>query len=220
MAQWGRSSEDTNSWAAGKGSDLSMHPGALPFIRPLPPRSCSPDQHDRVAVVGIGNILFSDDGAGVHAASELYLGYSFSPEIDIIDGGTLGLDLLPILQDRDRVLLIDAVDFGKRPGYTALLEGDEIRCVLNPKLSVHHVGLSDLLLTAKLTRDKQLDICLAGIQPGSLALGLEMSASVRSRFADLINRVRQRLERWDVRSSGSDPDRARKFADYPQPNVN
>ena len=101
-------------------------------------------------VIGLGNILLTDEGVGVHAVNAIREKYRFSPEVEIIDGGTLGLDLLPYFEGRDSVLLIDAVDFGKEPGYIGILDNDAIPSVLLSKISVHHVGLSDVLFAAKL----------------------------------------------------------------------
>jgi hydrogenase maturation protease len=75
----------------------------------------------RVTVLGIGNILLSDEGVGVHVIDLLKERYLFSPEIDLIDGGTMGLDLLPLFQTRDKILIIDAVDFGKKAGHVGVL---------------------------------------------------------------------------------------------------
>ncbi len=170
----------------------------IPFITPLPSHGSVLQDRERVAVLGLGNILFSDEGAGVHVAAELARSYTFSPGIDIVDGGTMGLDLLPIFQDRDRILIIDAVDFGKSPGYVATLAGDAIRTALNIKLSVHHIGLSDLLLTAQLTRENPLDLCLVGIQPGSLDLKLGITEQVRFHVKEMINLVLQQLKKWNI----------------------
>ncbi len=158
-------------------------------------------QSDLVTVLGLGNILLSDEGFGVHAVTALRQQYVFSPSIDIIDGGTMGLDLLPLFQDRNRILIIDAVDFGKHPGHIGTLEGDAIRSVLNPKLSVHHIGLADLLLTAKLTRETPLELCLLGIQPDSLETGLVLSGQISRSVDTVITMAIRRLQEWQIKVS-------------------
>ncbi len=151
-----------------------------------------------MTVLGLGNILLSDEGVGVHAACMLRKKYSFTPKVEIIDGGTMGLDLLPLFQDRDRILIMDAVDFGKPPGHIAMVEGDAIPSVLKSKLSVHHIGLSDLLLAAKLTRHTSLEICLVGIQPQSLDIGLELTEGIRTGMDVLIKKAVQKLTEWNI----------------------
>lgn len=153
---------------------------------------------DRVVVLGLGNILLSDEGAGVHAVTALRKRYTFSPPIDLIDGGTMGLDLLPIFQDRDRILIIDAVDFGKNPGHVGIIEGDAIATVLNTKLSVHHIGLADLLVATKLTRDLPPEIYLVGIQPHSLDVGLSITEPLSYKLVEVLDAALWKLREWNI----------------------
>ena len=155
----------------------------------------------RISVLGLGNILLTDEGVGVHAVNAIKEKYTFSPEIELIDGGTMGLDLLPIFQTQDKILIIDAVDFRKEPGHVGTLEGSKIPSVLNSKLSVHHIGLSDLLFAAKLTRTTPPEIFLVGIQPKSFDVSLEMTDEIRTRLDDIIELALQKLREWDVKVS-------------------
>ena len=155
----------------------------------------------RISVLGLGNILLSDEGVGVHTVNAIKEKYTFSPEIDLIDGGTMALDLLPIFQTQDKILIIDAVDFRKEPGHVGTLEGSKIPSVLNSKLSVHHIGLSDLLFAAKLTRTTPPEIFLVGIQPKSFDVSLEMTDEIRTRLDDIIELALQKLKEWDVKVS-------------------
>ncbi len=102
-----------------------------------------------IAVFGIGNILLSDDGVGVHTLNRLKEEYDLPGYVELIDGGTKGLDLLPLLEDRDKVLIIDAANFNRKPGTIDAVEGDKIPAFLSTKLSVHQIGLPDLLFAAK-----------------------------------------------------------------------
>lgn len=152
----------------------------------------------RVVVLGLGNILLSDEGIGVHAVNALMKRYVFSTPVDLIDGGTMGLDLLPLFQSRDRILIIDAVDFGKDPGHIGVLEGDRIPSVLNPKLSAHHIGLSDILFAAKLMRETQPEVVLVGVQPKTLETGLDMTPEIQVKLNTLIELVLQKLKEWNI----------------------
>ena len=155
----------------------------------------------RISVLGIGNILLSDEGVGVHAVNAIKKRYAFTPEIEILDGGTMGLDLLPVFQTQDKIIIIDAVDFKKEPGHVGAIEGNKIPTVLNTKLSVHHIGFSDLLYAAKLTRDIPPEVYLVGIQPKSLDVSLEMTDEIRTRLDDVIDLALQKLREWDVKVS-------------------
>lgn len=151
-----------------------------------------------ILVLGLGNVLLSDEGVGVRVVEELKRRYFFHPEIDIIDGGTKGLDLLPFLEGRQKVLIIDAVDFGKEPGYTGILENKEIPAILHSKLSVHHIGLGEVLLASEMLGVMPDEICLIGIQPLTLETGIGLSPLITSKIDELLRMVIQRLNLWAV----------------------
>lgn len=153
-----------------------------------------------IALIGIGNVLLQDERVGVHVVETIRERFSFSPEIEILDGGTLGLDLLPIIEKFDHVLFVDAVNFGKAPGYIGVLEDDEIPAVLYVKLSVHHVGLADLLSVAKLTGVLPGKVCLVGIQPqdSEFSFGLELSEQISDKIEPMIDQVIAKLREWNV----------------------
>jgi len=102
-----------------------------------------------IAVVGIGNILLSDDGVGVHLLNELEAKYNFPDCVELIDGGTMGLDLLPFLEGKDRIVFIDAVNFKEKAGFIGELINGEIPQFFSTKLSVHQIALPDMLATGR-----------------------------------------------------------------------
>ncbi len=151
-----------------------------------------------IAVIGLGNILLRDEGVGVHVANAIKQRYTFTPEVEIIDGGTMGLDLLPVFEGRDRVLIIDAVDFQKEPGHIGVIENENIPSVLNSKLSVHHINLTDVIYASKLMNILPSEIFLVGIQPESLDAGLDMTDTINKKINALIEIVLERLKQWGV----------------------
>ena len=151
-----------------------------------------------IAVFGIGNILLSDDGVGVHTLNKLKEEYDLPEYVELIDGGTKGLDLLPLLEDRDKVMIIDAANFKKEPGTIGTVEGDKIPAFLSTKLSVHQIGLPDMLFAAKLMDIMPPEICLIGIQPESMATSIEMSDVVSKGMEPLLEKVIERLKEWGV----------------------
>ena len=151
-----------------------------------------------ITLIGLGNILLKDEGVGVHVANAIRERYSFSPEVEIIDGGTLGLDLLHYFEGRDKVLLVDAVDFRKEPGYIGIMDDDAIPSTLFAKLSVHHIGLSDVLFAAKLLDYTPSKIRLIGIQPQSLDVGLDVTDCIASKIEELMRLVIETLKEWKV----------------------
>ncbi|MBC8374396.1 MAG: HyaD/HybD family hydrogenase maturation endopeptidase [FCB group bacterium] len=152
-----------------------------------------------VVVLGLGNILMEDEGIGVHAANHLQEHYHFKPEIEIVDGGTSGLDLLTFFGPEKSILIIDAVNFDMAPGTVAKLEDDAILAQLDPKVSLHHLGLSDLIGVAELTDRKAKRMTLLGIQPESMEnLDLEMTPTIKGVFDKVIENALLILEEWGI----------------------
>lgn len=151
-----------------------------------------------IAVFGIGNILLSDDGVGVHAVNRLANEYDLPEGVEIIDGGTKGLDLLPLFENRDKVLIIDAANFKKEPGTIDIVVGDKIPAFLSNKLSVHQIGVPDMLFAAKLMGIMPAEICLVGIQPESMETRVEMSDTVNSKMPEFMDAIIGKLKEWGV----------------------
>ncbi len=151
-----------------------------------------------IAIFGIGNILLSDDGVGVHAVNKLKDEYIFPESVELIDGGTKGLDLLPFFENRDKVLIIDAANFKKEPGTIDVVPGDKIPAFLSSKLSVHQIGLPDMLFAAKLMEVTPAEMCLIGIQPKSVETAVEMSDIVSNRMDALVDMILEKLKEWGI----------------------
>lgn len=149
-------------------------------------------------VLGLGNILLGDDGVGVRAVERLQSLYDFPEGVRVLDGGTLGLDLLPYIEDAARLLLVDAVQAGLEPGTLLRLEGDEVPAFLAMKLSPHQMALPDLLAVARLRGRYPSEVVLWGVQPGPITTTLDLSPSVASQVDVLVDRVLADLDRWGI----------------------
>ncbi len=152
-----------------------------------------------IAIVGIGNILLRDEGVGVYVINRLREEYTFTPEIDLIDGGTKGLDLIPFIEDKERLIFVDAVDFKKEPGYVGILEDGEIPSIMHSKLSVHHIGLGEVILALSMMERKVKEIVLIGVQPLSIETGLELSDVIKEKTGLIIDNIIHRLKDWNVK---------------------
>jgi hydrogenase maturation protease len=153
----------------------------------------------KITLLGLGNILMRDDGVGVHAVKAVQERFEVPPELDIVDGGTAGLDLLPFLEGRDRVLFVDAVDFGQEPGFIGELVNDAIPAFFGKdKPSLHHLGLAEVLATARLLNILPEEICLIGIQPRHIEMGLELTEVLQEKLDLLVDRIRDKLRDWGV----------------------
>jgi hydrogenase maturation protease len=152
----------------------------------------------KISLIGLGNLLLGDEGVGVHAVEALKGKYDFPEEVRLLDGGTLGLDLLHLIEGMDRVLFVDAVDLKKKPGTIAVIEGEDLPSLLEPKLSLHHVGLSDLLFASGFLGTRPAEIVLIGIQPETMEIGLELSKTIKERFDKLLETVLGKLREWGL----------------------
>ncbi|GAB4390131.1 MAG: HyaD/HybD family hydrogenase maturation endopeptidase [Thermodesulfovibrionales bacterium] len=142
--------------------------------------------------------MLSDEGAGVHAVRALRERYAFPDSVEIIDGGTMGLDLLPFIEGADRLLIVDAVDFKSPPGTVRVVEGRDIKAFLDTKFSVHQIGLPDMLFAAAFSGVAPPEICLVGVQPERIETGLDMSDTLRGKLDEVLDAVVDRLELWGV----------------------
>ena len=131
-----------------------------------------------IAVVGIGNSLLTDDGAGIHTLERFADGNS-DEDIQCLDGGTVGLALLDRLANLKGLVALDAMILGKEPGSVTVLEGEDMDAHLrNQRGSVHEVGLSDLMDALRLRGELPENRALIGIEPAEMDWGTEPTAPV------------------------------------------
>jgi hydrogenase maturation protease len=147
-------------------------------------------------VVGIGNLIMGDDGVGVRVVQQLADSRCLPAGVRLLDGGTLGLDLLYHLEGVERLLFVDAVDWGAAPGSLIRMEGEEIPELFATRLSPHQVGLQDLLAVADLQGMTFAEMVLWGIQPASIGLGLDLSPAVAEGFPTLVAKVVDEVSGW------------------------
>jgi hydrogenase maturation protease len=161
----------------------------------------SPGSSSDVTLLGIGNLLMGDEGVGIHALKTLRESYTFSPEINYIDGGTTGLDLIPFFENCKKMIIIDAVDFQKEPGYLELLNNNEIQYRFNTKLSLHHAGLSDVLSVLQLQDIPFPEMVLIGVQPKIIEMGMELSEAITEKYPEIISTIIDTLINWGIECS-------------------
>lgn len=150
----------------------------------------------RVTVIGLGNPLMGDDGLGLCARERLMSSWSLSPDVEIVDGGTWGMNLLPIIEDASSLLFIDAVDNGLPAGTPIVLSGDEIPRALAHKISPHQVDLSEVLAVAQLRGTLPKRMTLIGLQPERVELGEGLSAPVEAGLDGLVAMAAHHLRLW------------------------
>ena len=140
---------------------------------------------DKTVVLGLGNILHCDDGAGPKAISRLRADPRVPADVSLVEGGTLGLELLPYVWDCARLIVIDAIDVGEPPGTLVRISGDELNS-LPGNSSVHQLGISDLLVALRMLAEHQLEVVPLGIQPESTDWSSELSFGVAATIDSLV----------------------------------
>ncbi len=149
-----------------------------------------------ILILGLGNILLRDEGLGVRAVERLAATYDLPENVEVLDGGTLGLDLLPRLDGVDALLLVDAVRAGRPPGTLVRLEGDSIQAALGVKMSVHQVGLQELLAVSAFQGSQPPRVVLLGLEPDAIEWGLELTPPIAAGIAALMEATVQELHIW------------------------
>ena len=151
-----------------------------------------------ITVLGIGNLLMGDEGVGIHLIQTLEKFYTFSPSINLIDGGTTGLDLIPYFENCEKMIIVDAVDFQEEPGHIGTLHNEEIHYRFNTKLSLHHAGLADVLSVIKLTDIPSPDMMLIGVQPLIVEMGIKLSDVISDKMGKVLSIIIEKLKEWEI----------------------
>lgn len=148
-----------------------------------------------VLVLGIGNVLMMDDSVGVRAIDELERRYHFPEGVELLDGGTSGIELLSYFGDRDYLIIIDALKSGFAPGTVVRVEGDDVPARFMTRISPHQLGLSDVLAAATISGRLPENLVLFGVEPKTVELGLGLSSEVRAALDKVVGVVMEELRR-------------------------
>jgi hydrogenase maturation protease len=158
----------------------------------------------KTVVVGIGNLIRTDDGFGLHALDRLRRDARVPRGVTLIDGGTHGLELLSYISDSTHLLLLDAIDVGEPAGTVVRMVNEELRG-LPGAASVHQVGLADLLATLPLVSTTRREIVLLGVTPLSTDWGTELTAPVAAALEGLVEEAVAQLAHWVGETSPDGP---------------
>ena len=146
-----------------------------------------------VLVLGVGNMLLTDEGVGGRVAEELLHQYRIPAEVEVIDGGTMGMDLLPYMDDRSHLLIVDAIKTKQAPGHAVRLVLDDPPAFFRTMISPHQLGLAEVLGVAELTDNLPPNIVLFGMEPVSLETAVGLSPEVERNVPLLVKMVRDEL---------------------------
>ena len=149
---------------------------------------------DGILVLGLGNVLLGDDGVGAAAVDRLERDYRIPPEVRLVEGGTLGLSLLAEIAEAAHVILVDAVATDAPPGTLVRLDGADVIDAVRDRLSVHQVGVADLLNAARLIGRYPASVVLLGLVPGLIGLGVGRTREVDAAIDALVSTIRREVQ--------------------------
>lgn len=154
------------------------------------------ERGDRTVVIGLGNPLMGDDGLGIATLERLQQLWDVPAEVELVDGGTWGLNLLPVIESAERVLLIDAITIGAPPGTQVAIPRARLPRYLATKISPHEVDLRDVLALAELRGTLPEETMAVGLEPDQVVLRTGLSEPLQSGLDDLVGVVIGQLDAW------------------------
>ena len=156
------------------------------------------DPRCEVLVLGIGNLLWADEGFGVRCVEQLAAQWQVPEGVTVMDGGTQGLYLLPYVQGARRLIVFDAIDYGLPAGTMKRVEGDEVpRFMGAKKMSLHQTGFQEVIAAADLTGQLPQELLLIGVQPEELEdYGGSLREAVKARLTDAVAMAVAQLRDW------------------------
>ncbi len=151
-----------------------------------------------VTVLGVGNVILKDEGFGVRVVEYLDARYEFPDTVQLVDGGTLGIELTQYLTGTRRLLVIDSINGGKEPGTTFCFRNDEVMAHFQDKLSAHEVGIQDVLALLTVTGRKIPEVAVIGAQPCSVEAGVELTEKMRELLPHTAEQALAILKDWGI----------------------
>ena len=153
---------------------------------------------NEVTILGIGNIILRDEGFGVRVAEYLDKHYEFPESVQIVDGGTLGIELTQYVTGTEKLLVIDSINGGAEPGTTFRFHNDDVMEHFQDKLSAHEVGIQDVLGLLTVTGHKIPDVVVIGAQPYDVEAGVELSDGMLKLLPQMVEQALSELKKWGI----------------------
>jgi len=153
---------------------------------------------NEVTILGIGNVILRDEGFGVRVAEYLDKHYEFPESVQIVDGGTLGIELTQYVTGTEKLLVIDSINGGAEPGTTFRFHNDDVMEHFQDKLSAHEVGIQDVLGLLTVTGHKIPDVVVIGAQPYDVEAGVELSDGMMKLLPQMVEQALKELKNWGI----------------------
>ncbi len=153
-----------------------------------------------VLILGIGNILWADEGFGVRVVEQMDQNYQFPAQVTLMDGGTQGIYLVQYVEQADILVVFDAIDYGLKPGTLKLIEGDDVPKFMGAKkMSLHQTGFQEVLMLAEMLGRYPEHLLLVGVQPVQLEdFGGSLREKTRQQIQPAIDAALEWLKLFDI----------------------
>jgi hydrogenase maturation protease len=153
---------------------------------------------EHVMIMGVGNILFSDEGFGIRVVEALQQRYDFPENVSVIDGGVLGINLMGIIAEADQLIVVDVIRNKGNPGDLYRIDGQDIPDRIRAKNSLHQIDFLEALTLCQ-ALDKVPETVIVGVEPRDIeTLAIELTATTADRIDDMIRMVLAELDRLSV----------------------
>lgn len=146
----------------------------------------------KTVVIGIGNLILRDEGLGVHVVRQLEH-RELPPGVELVDGGTAAMDLLPVIHEAERIVFIDALRAGGEPGTIYRITPEDLSGETHRPLSLHQVGLLEVLGMARQLGGHG-EVAIIGVEPKEISWGMELSPEVEATVPKVIDAVFEELK--------------------------
>ncbi|MEW6067005.1 MAG: HyaD/HybD family hydrogenase maturation endopeptidase [Nitrospirota bacterium] len=147
----------------------------------------------KIIILGVGNILLSDEGVGVHVANEL-MKMDLPPDVSVVEGGTDGFYLMNVITEAERLIVIDAVKGGEPPGSIYRFNVKDVKaCPPGFKTSVHQIGILEVINLSELI-GKTPHTTVIGVEPKSIDMGMELSPEIKSKIPRIIELIKEEIK--------------------------
>jgi len=146
-----------------------------------------------ILILGIGNILLKDEGVGVHVVNKLKE-MSLPEDVELLDGGTAGLDLVDFIANRKKVIVIDAVNTGEKPGTIYRLTEENLDVKPKAIMSFHEIDFLDAIHMSDVMGNKPAEVIVIGIEPKDMSDGIDLSPEIEERIPRIIEIVMEELK--------------------------
>lgn len=157
-----------------------------------------------VTILGVGNVILRDEGFGVRVVEYLDAHYAFPDNVQLVDGGTLGIELTQYITGTNKLLVIDSINGGAEPGTMFCFHNDHVMEHFQDKLSAHEVGIQDVLGLLTVTGHKIPEVIVIGAQPFDLEAGVELSAGMQKLLPQVVETALEKLRSWGIEPKKKD----------------